>query len=207
MAAFPPGMDFNYFNDQMWHYGGTISDLRRKIERMETTEPHRRIAELEAQVEMLIAENKRLLGTWYAETKEVRAWMTRAYAAEKPAVGANEVHELREQLVDHLAVKEERDKAKKEIVDLQAEVKTAREDLTDWMHKHADLEIQLRAARKKIAAMEEAASVAEHAAAKKAREAERVIAAQGCTIAGLHDRIAMLTCECEECKDRRRTDP
>lgn len=206
MAGFPAGMDFNYFNDRMWQYGGTISALRRKIERMETAHPHRRIAELEAEVETLRAENKRLLETWFAETMSVRTWMSRAYEAEKPAVGATEVHELRERLVDHLAVTAERDKAQTEVADLRAEVKTAREDLTDWMHKHADLEIQLREAREKIAAMEEAASVARHAADKKEREAERVITEQRRTITGLHDQIAMLTCRCDECKDRR-SDP
>lgn len=200
MAGLPAEMNVN---DLMWHYGGTISELRRKIERMETAAPHRRIAELEAEVETLRAENKRLVGTWYAESADLRKWMSRAYAAEKPAVGAGEVHELRERLVDHLAVTAERDTAKAEVAELRAAVATAREDLTDWMRKHADLEIQLREAREKIAAMEEAAGIARHEVAKKDREVMRVITDQRRTITGLQDQIEMLTCTCEECKARR----
>lgn len=122
-------------NDSLWGYGSGIAALRRQLAQ---SEPHRRIAELEEQVAALRRECDSAMEGRYYEMGQTNKWMARAYAAEKPAVGATEVHDLREQLVAQAELIRERDEARAAAASAKAAAAEYRQDMVHWMsHREA----------------------------------------------------------------------
>ena len=191
---------FNRLNDRLWAYGGTLASLRRRIE---ASEPLRRITELEEQVAALREKNAEVTRSLHFEVGHAIKWQNRAYAAEKPAVGATEVHELRAQLVAQKELIRERDEARAEIEALKAAAAEDRQSMVHWMERgeaaekmlteqraaleqsavqHGEMTREIERLRSEVTALEERAAVADHEADEAHEESadfQRALAHEG----------------------------
>lgn len=144
---------FNHLNDRVWGYGGTIASLRRRIE---TSEPLRRIAELEEQVAALRGQNAEVTHSFHSEVGRCIMWENRAYAAEaaRAAPGEMEVYELRAQLIAQKELILARDKAIAEIAALKVAAAEDRANMVHWMARGEAAEKALGEARAEISGKE-----------------------------------------------------